>query len=62
MILLVLAVMVVALEPALVLFAFFLMYSLSGYVRYGWRKWKGLETAVAQTAADGADDVADRRE
>lgn len=64
MILLVLAVMVLALKPALVLFAFFLAYSLSGYVMYGWRKWKGLDTAVAGMYVDAAaekraDDVAD---
>lgn len=31
---------VVALEPALVLFLFFFGYSLSGYIMYGWRRWK----------------------
>ncbi|MDO5356383.1 MAG: CDP-diacylglycerol--serine O-phosphatidyltransferase [Conchiformibius sp.] len=40
MIVLVLALMVVALEPALMLFLLFFVYSLSGYVMYGWQKWQ----------------------
>jgi len=44
MIILVLALMLLAIEPALVLFGFFLSYSLSGYVYYGWQKWRAGQT------------------
>ncbi len=44
MIILVLALMLLAIEPALVLFGFFLSYSLSGYVYYGWQKWRASQT------------------
>ena len=40
MILVMLGLLILALTPALVLFLFFLGYSLSGYVMYGWRFWK----------------------
>ena len=40
MILVMLGLLILALKPALVLFLFFLGYSLSGYVMYGWRFWK----------------------
>lgn len=40
MILVMLGFLILALKPALVLFLFFLGYSLSGYVMYGWRFWK----------------------
>ena len=46
MILLVLAVMIIALEPPLVLFAFFFCYSLSGYIQYALRWWKGEQINV----------------
>ncbi|QMT31518.1 CDP-diacylglycerol--serine O-phosphatidyltransferase [Alysiella filiformis] len=41
MVILVLVLMIAATEPSLVLFAFFLGYSLSGYVMYAWRKFNG---------------------
>ena len=40
MILVMLGLLILALKPAPVLFLFFLGYSLSGYVMYGWRFWK----------------------
>lgn len=46
MILLVLAVMIIALEPPLVLFTFFLCYSLSGYVQYTLRWWRKEQFSV----------------
>ena len=46
MILLVLGLLIVALEPSLVLFLFFLGYSLSGYVMFGCRYWKKRRRAV----------------
>lgn len=40
MILVMLGLLVVMLKPSLVLFLFFFAYSLSGYLTYGWRRWK----------------------
>lgn len=40
MILFVLIFMIIALEPGLVLFLFFFIYSLSGYVMYIWKIWQ----------------------
>ena len=34
------------------LFAVFVIYGLSGYVLYGWRKAKGLQTSVISTSTD----------
>ncbi len=49
MILLVVALMIIALEPALVLFVFFFGYSLSGYVQYVRRWLKGEQLNVIST-------------
>jgi CDP-diacylglycerol---serine O-phosphatidyltransferase len=35
-----------------VLFALFVIYGLSGYVVYGWRKVKGVQTSVISTSTD----------
>ena len=35
-----LVLLVVAMEPSLILFLFFLGYSLSGYIMFGWRRLK----------------------
>ena len=53
MILIMLGLLILALKPALVLFLFFLGYSLSGYVMYGWRFWKKRQRkqAVPPTAS-----------
>lgn len=52
MILLVLALMIIALEPALVLFSFFLIYSFSGYVQYALRWFRGETLVVWNDVAD----------
>ncbi|UOO76180.1 CDP-diacylglycerol--serine O-phosphatidyltransferase [Neisseria sp. Dent CA1/247] len=46
MIIFMLILAVAASEPSLVLFLFFLGYSLSGYVMFGWRWWKKRRQAV----------------
>lgn len=46
MILFVLGLMIIALEPALVLFLFFFAYSLSGYIRYIYKHFKGEATNI----------------
>ena len=39
-----------------VLFGLFVMYGLSGYVLYGWRKAKGQRTSVISTSTDEPDE------
>ena len=47
-----LAIGVINIHPPVVLFAMFVMYGLSGYVLYAWRKAKGLQTSVISTSTD----------
>jgi CDP-diacylglycerol---serine O-phosphatidyltransferase len=39
-------------HPPIVLFALFVIYGLSGYIIYGWRKFKGQPTSVISTSID----------
>lgn len=43
-------------DPPKVLFAIFMVYGLSGYVIYGWRKTKGMPTSVISTSTDEPDE------
>ena len=43
-------------DPPIVLFGGFVVYSLSGYVIYAWRKAKGLQTSVISTSTDEPDE------
>lgn len=43
-------------DPPIVLFGLFVVYSLSGYAIYGWRKAKGLQTSVISTSTDEPDE------
>jgi CDP-diacylglycerol--serine O-phosphatidyltransferase len=47
-----LGIAVINIDPPTVLFGVFVVYSLSGYVIYGWRKAKGLRTSVISTSTD----------
>jgi CDP-diacylglycerol--serine O-phosphatidyltransferase len=47
-----LGIAVINIDPPTVLFAIFCVYGLSGYVVYGWRKSKGLQTSVISTSTD----------
>lgn len=47
-----LGIAVVNIDPPTVLFGLFVVYSLSGYVIYGWRKAKGLQTSVISISTD----------
>lgn len=47
-----LGIAVINIHPPTVLFALFVIYGLSGYVIYGWRKAKGLQTSVISTSTD----------
>ncbi len=47
-----LGIAVINIHPPSVLFALFVIYGLSGYVIYAWRKAKGLQTSVISTSTD----------
>ena len=55
-ILIVLGFAVVTIDPAAVLFGVFVLYGLSGYVVYGWRKLKGQQVSVISTSTDEPDE------
>jgi CDP-diacylglycerol---serine O-phosphatidyltransferase len=47
-----LGIAVINIHPPIVLFALFVIYGLSGYVLYGWRRFKGQPTSVISTSTD----------
>jgi CDP-diacylglycerol--serine O-phosphatidyltransferase len=47
---------VLNIHPPIVLFAVFVVYGLSGYALYGWRKAKGIQTSVISTSTDEPDE------
>lgn len=47
-----LGIAVINIDPPTVLFALFVIYGLSGYVIYAWRKAKGIRTSVISTSMD----------
>ena len=47
-----LGIAVINIDPPSVLFALFVIYGLSGYVIYAWRKAKGIRTSVISTSTD----------
>lgn len=49
-VLIALGIAVINIHPPTVIFGLFVLYGLSGYVLYGWRKAKGLETSVISTS------------
>ena len=51
-----LGIAVINIDPPTMLFGVFVAYSLSGYVIYGWRKAKGLQTSVISTSTDEPDE------
>lgn len=51
-----LGIAVVNIDPPTVLFALFVCYSLSGYVVYIWRKFKGEPTSMISTSTDEPDE------
>ena len=51
-----LGIAVINIDPPTMLFGVFVVYSLSGYVIYGWRKAKGLQTSVISTSTDEPDE------
>ncbi len=47
-----LGIAVINIHPPIVLFGLFVVYGLSGYVLYGWRRAKGQPTSVISTSTD----------
>jgi CDP-diacylglycerol--serine O-phosphatidyltransferase len=56
LVLIALVIAAINIDPPKVLFALFVVYGLSGYVIYGWRKAKGLQTSVISTSTDEPDE------
>lgn len=55
-VLIALAIAVINIHPPVVLFGVFVIYGLSGYAVYGWRKAKGKHTSVISTSTDEPDE------
>lgn len=55
-VLIALGIAVINIHPPTVMFALFVLYGLSGYVLYGWRRAKGLQTSVISTSTDEPDE------
>lgn len=51
-----LGIAVINIHPPTVLFGLFVVYGLSGYVVYGWRRAKGLQTSVISTSTSEPDE------
>ena len=51
-----LAIAVINIDPPIVIFALFVIYGLSGYGLYGWRKAKGQPTSLISTSTDEPDE------
>lgn len=47
---------VINIDPPIVMFGLFVVYGLSGYVVYFWRKTKGIPTSVISTSTDEPDE------
>ena len=55
-VLIALAIAVINIHPPAVLFGLFVVYGLSGYVLYGWRKFKGEPASMISTSTDEPDE------
>lgn len=55
-VLIALGIAVVNIHPPTVLFIVFVAYGLSGYVVYGWRRMKGVQTSVISTSTEEPDE------
>jgi CDP-diacylglycerol--serine O-phosphatidyltransferase len=51
-----LGIALINIDPPTVMFGVFVVYGLSGYVIYGWRKAKGVQTSVISTSTDEPDE------
>ena len=55
-VLIVLGIAVINIDPPIVMCGIFFVYGCSGYVIYGWRKAKGVQTSVISTSTDEPDE------
>ena len=55
-VLMALGIAVINIDPPTVIFGLFVIYGLSGYVLYVWRRAKGLQTSVISTSTDEPDE------
>ena len=55
-VLIALGIAIINIDPPTVMFGLFVIYGLSGYVLYGWRKAKGQQTSVISTSTDEPDE------
>jgi CDP-diacylglycerol---serine O-phosphatidyltransferase len=55
-VLIALGIAVINIHPPIVLFGLFVIYGVSGYALYGWRKAKGQQTSVISTSTDEPDE------
>ena len=55
-VLIALGIAVINIHPPTVLFAIFVVYGISGYLVYFWRKFKGHPTSVISTSTDEPDE------
>jgi CDP-diacylglycerol---serine O-phosphatidyltransferase len=55
-VLIALGIAVINIDPPTVLFGVFVVYGLSGYVLYGWRRIKGQPTSMISTSTDEPDE------
>ena len=56
-VLIALGIAVINIDPPTVLFSLFVIYGLSGYVVYAWRKAKGQPVSVISMSTDEPDEV-----
>ncbi len=55
-VLIALIIAIINIHPPTVLFSLFVIYGISGYVIYAWRRAKGLQTSVISTSTDEPDE------
>ena len=55
-VLIALGIAAVNIHPPMVLFGLFVLYGLSGYALYGWRRFKGQQTSVISTSTEDPDE------
>ncbi len=55
-VLIALGIAVVNIHPPIVMFGIFVVYGMSGYLVYAWRKAKGVQTSVISTSTDEPDE------
>ncbi|MEO6320276.1 MAG: CDP-diacylglycerol--serine O-phosphatidyltransferase, partial [Polaromonas sp.] len=55
-VLIALGIAIINIDPPTVIFGLFVIYGLSGYALYGWRKAKGQQTSVIAISTDEPDE------